>query len=1474
MTYTERPFAQSQQLLNPSISPIINRPPLGELTASQIVISADSLLPLPEPSHAPMTYGSLRIRAGRFLAILTAILCSLFFPRLWLLAGEPIATKLGAEYQSNVRPLMERYCHDCHGGGDTVEGDVNLAAMKSWEDVKKHPRTWQKVAEMLGNGLMPPQDAQQLTEAERAELQKWVADNLALEAKAHAGDPGRVILRRLSNAEYTYTLRDLTGVESLDPAREFPVDGAAGEGFTNTGNALVMSPALVTKYLDAAKEVASHALLLPDGFRFSPHTTSRDWTDDTLARIRNFYGQFTDAGGGSKVNLQGVVFDTNQGGHLPVEKYLAATLVERDAITSGHKTVDAAARDYKLNAKYFGILWASLTGNNPSLLLDDFRAQWRKAKPADAPALAANVAAWQKTLWKFASVGLIGRKDGPQRWMEPINPLTTKQDFKFKIPESPDGGDVTISLVASDAGDGHESDFVIWQQPRLVAPGRPDLLLRDVRNVSSRLTARRAKLFASAAAYLNAADEISASENVLDVAKIASQHSMNESDLRAWLGYLGFGDGTTAEVQNHFTNKLTAVSGFQFINGWGSKDTPSLVANSSNQHVRIPGNMKPRGVAVHPSPTLRAAFAWRSPIAGTIRVVGSVTPAHPECGNGITWSLNVRRGTTRQQLVAGEAHGPAEVKVGPFNNVAVRVGDVLSLAVGPFNGDHSCDLTAVDLEIKGKKGDAQHSWNLANDVSGDVLAGNPHADRFGNTNVWHFYTEPDAGGAMTSVIPTGSVLAKWLAAKSGKDRQALAIDVQKLLTSVAPMAKDSADAALYRQMASLRGPLVGGLSTLIPKEQIAPAREPNDSLIGPDPTMFGSHPTGRAMDAADLCLQAPSVVEIRLPAELAAGCELTTTAILDKEAGAEGSVQVAIVAGKPALATGLQRGDVKVTPRNGQWSSGDPEVTNSAPLLVNEGSKAQQRIQAAIDEFRQLFPPALCYTKIVPVDEVISVTLFYREDDHLVRLMLDDAQRQQLDKLWSELHFVSRDALTSLDAFAQLLQFATQDADPKVFEPMRKPINDRAAAFRSFLIDCEPKQIDALVNFASRAYRRPLTDDESQGLRVLYGSLRKEGLPHEEAFRLTLARVLTGPAFLYRIEQPMPGALQGPVSDWELANRLSYFLWSSQPDEKLGNAAADGRLHEPDVLLAQTRRLLRDAKTRRLAIEFACHWLQIDNFERLDEKSDRHFPTFANLRSEMAEESIQFFTDLFQHNRSVLNILDADYTFLNEPLAQHYGIPGVTGAEWRRVDSVKKFSRGGVLAQATTLAKQSGASRTSPILRGNWISEVLLGERLPKPPKGVPPLPDDESATQGLTVRQLVDKHVSDPKCSVCHQRIDPYGFSLEAFDAIGRHRDKDLGDRAVDTRVKTMDGAEFDGLDGLRKYLLTKRRDAFLRQFCRKLLGYALGRAVQLSDEPLLTEMQSNLAANDYKTDVAVETIVQSRQFREIRGMDNAYDD
>ena len=1401
-----------------------------------------------------MSFGSSR---WRFAGVAGLLACALAATTLSQLDGaslpkDPESDALAKEYARVIRPLMATYCQRCHGAKRT-EADLNLAMMDSLVEVRKHPRAWQKVAEMLDSSQMPPVGAKQLTPAERAALQQWVHSYLTIEARATAGDPGPVVLRRLSNAEYTYTLRDLTRVESLQPAREFPVDGAAGEGFTNTGNALVMSPTLLTKYLDAAKDVANHAVLLPDGIVFSAHTTRRDWTDDTLAKIRNFYREFSDPRGSEKVNLQGIVFDTNEGGRLPVEKYLAATLVERQSLLTHSKSIDAVAREHGLNAKYLGLLWTSLTSKEHSLLLDRLRILWAAAKPGGAAQLAAEVAQWQKALWKFSTVGQIGKVGGSKAWLEALTPLVTKQELRFKIPPTIAGKEVTLYLAAGSVGGDNEKNVVIWQQPRLVSPGRPDLLLRNVRAVCQNLTERHQRMLAKTANYLNAASEASAGRDKADLAALAQKHAVEVEGLRAWLDYLGIATTGVTKIEGYFTHKIIGAGNYDFVNGWGTSETPLLVANSSDRHVRIPGNMKPHSVAVHPSPTLQAVVGWRSPVSATFRVQAQVTHAHPECGNGITWLLELRRGGTRQRLAAGVAQGSSEVKVGPIDNLAIQQGDLISILIGPRDGNHACDLTCVELNLTSGGADGK-SWDLGQEASSKVLAGNPLPDRYGNPAVWHFYTEPDkASSAVGPTIPAGSLLARWQTAQGATQKQELAASLQKLLISGPPAAQNSPDAALYRQLVSLGGPLFRGM--LDHHTELENAKKPlatksgsdsESTAWGLDPAEFGKRFDGTPIDPSSLCVRSPALIKIRLPADLVAGSELVTTGLLDPETGAEGSVQLELLTAKPAGPAAIQSG---------------------VPIVANAGSAARKRLEREFDECRNLFPPALCYTKIVPVDEVVTLTLFYREDDQLVRLMLDQKQKQHLDRLWDELRYISQDALTLVDAYAQLMEYATQDADPKVFEPMRKPINERAAAFRKRLVDTQPRHLDAVVDFAARAYRRPLSEADKNDLRQLYRKLREQQMPHEQAIRMLLARVLVSANFLYRLEQPAAGATQSPIADWELANRLSYFLWSSQPDAELRQVAATGHLHDPKIAVAQAKRMLNDGRVRRLATEFACQWLHISDFDHLDEKSERHFPTFLGLREAMYEESIQFFTYLVQNDRPVTEILDADYTFLNEALAKHYGIPGVSGPAWRRVEGVKQYGRGGILGLATTLAKQSGASRTSPILRGNWISEALLGERLPRPPKDVPRLPEDETATEGLTVRHLVEKHTSDPKCAVCHQRIDAFGFSLEAFDAIGRRRDKDLGDRTIDTRVQTIDGVKFDGLSGLRNYLLTQRREAFMRQVSHKLLGYALGRAVQLSDEPLLSEMQTQLRTNNCRFSTLVETIVKSRQFREIRG-------
>ena len=251
----------------------------------------------------------------------------------------------------------------------------------------------------------------------------------------------------------------------------------------------------------------------------------------------------------------------------------------------------------------------------------------------------------------------------------------------------------------------------------------------------------------------------------------------------------------------------------------------------------------------------------------------------------------------------------------------------------------------------------------------------------------------------------------------------------------------------------------------------------------------------------------------------------------------------------------------------------------------------------------------------------------------------------------------------------------------------------------------------------------------------------------------------------------------------------------------------------------------------------------------------------------MYEETIRFFADLFRNDGSILTILDADHTFLNESLARHYNIPNVSGDHWRRVEGVKQYSRGGILTHASALARQSGASRTSPILRGTWVVETLLGDSIPSPPQGVPELPDDNGSRQGLTMRHLVEKHTSVAACAKCHAHIDPYGFALERYDAIGRWRDTVHDGQSSDTHATLIDGTAIDGAEELRRYLLQTRRDDFVRHFCRKLLGFALGRGVHLSDEPLLDEMMQRLERSNYRFSAAVEAVVLSKQFRMIRG-------
>ncbi|MFO1483504.1 MAG: DUF1592 domain-containing protein [Verrucomicrobiaceae bacterium] len=417
----------------------------------------------------------------------------------------------------------------------------------------------------------------------------------------------------------------------------------------------------------------------------------------------------------------------------------------------------------------------------------------------------------------------------------------------------------------------------------------------------------------------------------------------------------------------------------------------------------------------------------------------------------------------------------------------------------------------------------------------------------------------------------------------------------------------------------------------------------------------------------------------------------------------------------------------------------------------------------------------------------------------------------------------------------------------------------------------QEKEYDGLLcghlrYFASLAWRRPLTGDENGKLDALYFAGRQKELDRESAAREVLVRILVSPNFLFKAETlPQLAATDVktpdvPLNAWELASRLSYFLWSSKPDYELKRTADDGSLLKPEVLAAQTRRMLRDPKASALAKEFAGQWLKFNGFDEKSTVDEKKFPQFTpELRANMQREAVEFFTHLVRDDRSVSDIVSGDYTFVNERLAKHYGIPGVTGTEFREVKGVAQYHRGGLLGMGAILTKTSRPHRTSPVVRGDYLYQVVLGIASPPPPPNVPKLPD--SAQKPASLREALMVHRTDSACAVCHERIDPLGFALEGFDPIGRFRTADESGGKIDDTGELPGGIKFQGFAGLRDYL-KKNEGQFLTQFTRKLLGYALGRQTLPSDKKLLTQMQASLKAQNSKFSAAVLQIVKSRQF------------
>ena len=864
----------------------------------------------------------------------------------------------------------------------------------------------------------------------------------------------------------------------------------------------------------------------------------------------------------------------------------------------------------------------------------------------------------------------------------------------------------------------------------------------------------------------------------------------------------------TTSLPTFLTERRDSIAGKSELKSWSLGSEPSVFVNSAAEPISVWTTLPARSVFVHPGQKRPVAIAWTSPIAGELVVAGRVADAHPSGGDGVSFELS---------HVAAPDLGQALADLGSAST------DLPDPGPAPALLDH-----------------IREKWREATTDPAPVLA----AIKAAQDQLFQGNYGKNAAMAVGNGFPAWEDLRRVVARErvQGAARE-------PLFRMVALPAQP--DTFVVWDRLRLEG---GDGPPLVFAEhpELGAVVEQASGL------KFGHHPQGRPVPKSALVTAAGTEVIIdltKLPADLQKALTLPRFLRADVSLD-EASPETASV---EAFLIGATGGGGNLAEPVAKAEVGDPH----AAQIVHPRVAAERARPAA--EFRALFPPAVLFQPIIPRDAQGSVFLYRREDEPLRRLLLDEAGRAEIDRLWSELEFVSEQAFATPIAYEGLVQYYRKPNDGArimffYIQLFEEQIKREEKAFLATQVAAEPGHLETLLAFATRAWRRPLAADERKAILTSYRADRAEGAKHDPAFRAAMARVLSSPWFLYRAEQPAPGPHWQPVSGDELATRLSFLLWDSIPDDELRAKAA--RLHEPAVMEEQLRRMLTDVRVQGMAAEFGARWLGVRDFVTNHGRNLKHFPEFTPaVRDALAEEPVRFFADLLVNDRPVGDVIAADAVVANDLLAEYYGIPGVTGPQWRRVEKVSAYGRGGLLGFGAVLAKQSAASRTSPVKRGAWLVQ-LIGERLPKVPPGVPPLP--ETPPDGLSVREITERHRQEAACAGCHVRIDPYGMTLEQFDALGRLRPaKDQ--KPGDARATTRDGVEIDGFVGLRDYIAGPRREDLLRELAHKLTGYALGRAVQLSDRKLVNELTKTMVDGGRWSDVLL-MIVRSEQFRCIR--------
>lgn len=669
---------------------------------------------------------------------------------------------------------------------------------------------------------------------------------------------------------------------------------------------------------------------------------------------------------------------------------------------------------------------------------------------------------------------------------------------------------------------------------------------------------------------------------------------------------------------------------------------------------------------------------------------------------------------------------------------------------------------------------------------------------------------------------------------------------------------------------------------------------------------FGVNPGGARIteDAFVIAVGQKKTIQITLPADVRYG-ELQLTAKLDDKLGRDSVVRCSIrditTDYDPQLGVGSREYSALLRDRNSRemdrWESGVSEFARVLPQISHREPTPSDR-----DPIPRLYDN----TYNVPERNYFhTAAKYFRDDDFLQRYVLPNAERANLNNSWTDL-------LTSFDYHSVNLNFTAKkhgvdlsgigidappswlDEFPNEIRPLLLELKSEYDRMQRSLQNAEALHLRNVLEFASKAWRRPLGSSERDNLIAFYHSQRRHNdLDHRAAIRATLVRVLVSLDFLFRMEAIVfeassPSAPHAEshaqqtkrLNEFELANRLSFSLWSSLPDSELRQSAKQKTLAQDAELRAQVNRLLRSPKSRRMATEFFGQWLGFYQFDQYRGVDIERFPEFDDqCKESLYEEAISFFEYLIREDRPYTDIVQADYTFLNAPAARHYAIslddsdrleapnsdstlatPSATPLSFRKTN-VSHEKRGGLLGLGAVLVSTSAPLRTSPVKRGDWILRRLIGTPVPPPPADVGSIPAEEVLSDGLTVRQRLEAHRSQAECMNCHERIDPLGFSLEHFDSLGRWRETYSDGKEIDATGTFSDGSSISGVSGLRDYI--KKRDAdFRKTFAAKLVAYCLGRAETLADAALIDEITDALE-EDPSISSAVLTLVQSAQFQ-----------